>query len=350
MEMAVSNEAVAWVEEAEALLAARDLRGAERAFGRAAELGVDANRCSAGRWMAAMLGGDFEAAWRESDAIRSRGGHDPHRFWTGEELQGRRVMVRSLHGLGDAMQMLRYAPRLREMAASVIWEVAPDLVELARCCADVDEVITWGADAPAQPPEWEVQVEVMELPYLFRTTREDLPIEAHYVHVPEHMRLRAKRAMGGNGRIRVGVCSAASEWDVRRTVSPDELAPVLAENGVEFWCMDRTCGLRENRRLRNVRDECGDGLMMLAAVIANLDLVITVDTLAAHLAGALGTPGWVMLQHAADWRWMVERNDSPWYPSLRLFRQRRPGDWGDVVKTITEELKGMRDLRVGTAP
>ncbi len=91
--------------------------------------------------------------------------------------------------------------------------------------------------------------------------------------------------------------------------------------------------------MRDATAICGDGLLTLAATIANLDLVITVDTLAAHLAGALGKPAWVMLQHAADWRWMTARDDSPWYPSLRLFRQQRPGDWKSVVEAVRDALE-----------
>jgi hypothetical protein len=332
-------EATECVERAEALLAARELDAAEAAFHSAIAGGADPDRCSAGRWMVQMLRGQYEAAWRESDAIRARGGEDPHRFWLGEDVRDRRVMVRSLHGFGDAVQMLRFAPQLRELAASVVWEVAPDLLELAHCFAGVDEVVTWGDRAPTQAPEWDVQVEVMELPHLFRTTLAQLPVATKYVHLPEQICQSAASAMRDSGRLRAGLCSAASTWDERRTLPPMELNELVSEDQVEWWCMDRTGGLRGDPRLRNLRDECGDGLMMLAAAIANLDLVITVDTLAAHLSGALGKPTLVLLQHGADWRWMVKRHDSPWYPTMRLYRQSSPGAWHDVVAQVSRDLK-----------
>ena len=119
--------------------------------------------------MAHMLAGNFAAAWRESDAIRQRGAPDPHRYWTGDDLRGQRVILRCLHGYGDAVQFLRYVPRLRALASHLVVEVPPAMMEIASCFDGVDDVITWGAGAPAVPPEWNAQVEVMELPYLFRT-------------------------------------------------------------------------------------------------------------------------------------------------------------------------------------
>jgi ADP-heptose:LPS heptosyltransferase len=112
-------------------------------------------------------------------------------------------------------------------------------------------------------------------------------------------------------------------------------------DGIEFWNLQGGSAAEEANGLpiRDATDEYGDGLLPLTSVIAQLDLVITVDTLAAHLAGALGTPAWVMLQYAADWRWMTGRSDSPWYPSLRLFRQSQPGDWRRVVEDILTALK-----------
>ena len=174
-------------------------------FDRAEAMGADPDGCSAARWMAAMLRGDFAAAWRESDLIRQRGGDDPHRFWMGEDPRGRRVMVRCLHGFGDAIQFLRYVPRLRAMAAHVIVEVAPRMVELAPMLDGVDEVVTWGSGAPASPPMWEVQVEVMELPYLFRTTSEELPVAVEYLRVPREDVEEAAKAMGETSLLRVGV-------------------------------------------------------------------------------------------------------------------------------------------------
>ncbi|HKO17371.1 MAG TPA: hypothetical protein VJU82_00640, partial [Acidobacteriaceae bacterium] len=144
---------------AEWLLECRKLAHAVPALNCAELRGASPDRCSAGRWLAAMLRGDFPAAWVESDAIRSRGAPDLNRFWQGEDIRGKRVIVRCLHGFGDAVQFLRFAPMLRALVSKLIVEVPPAMSEIARCFQGVDSVITWGEQAPAVPPQWDVQVE-----------------------------------------------------------------------------------------------------------------------------------------------------------------------------------------------
>ncbi|MGI4853303.1 MAG: hypothetical protein ACRYF4_04545 [Janthinobacterium lividum] len=324
--------------DAEVALEKRQLDAALQAFDAAEQNGAAPDRCAAGRWTAWMLKGDFAAAWLESDAIRARGGHDPHRFWQRESVDGKRLIVRCLHGLGDAVQMLRYLPLLRARCSSVTLEVPPRLLPLTPLFAGVDEVVTWGEDAPEEPPSWDVQVEVMELPYLFRTAVEDLPVAEHYLSVPA-----AGLFVMAGPLPRVGVVWSASEWDVTRRLPVECLQQVLAVPGIEFWNLQGgpqhdPAGLPGIwNRMRDAA-AFGDGLLPLAAVIANMDLVLTVDTLAAHMAGAMERPAWVMLQHRADWRWMHARGDSPWYPTLRLFRQPRQDDWSALTTQMCEAL------------
>jgi hypothetical protein len=328
--------------DAEASLKRCDLLAATRGFDAAEWRGADADRCAAGRWMAAMLQGDFASAWRESDAIRRRGAPDPHRFWNGEDIRGKRLMVRCLHGFGDAVQFLRYAPGLRARAADVIYEVAPRFVELARCFDGVDHVITWGKSAPDPGPEWDVQMEVMELPYVFRTEAHELPITEGYLRLPERVLAGVAKDMGRSDITRVGLVWNAGEWNPSRCVPFRVLSPLLESAGCEFWNLQgpEKSSERPNPSSRFLREAygCRDGVLTLAGVISQLDLVITVDTLTAHLAGALGVPAWVMLQYAADWRWMTGTSESPWYPSLRLFRQPRRGDWESVVADLRRAL------------
>jgi hypothetical protein len=326
---------------AETCLDRRELVGAMEAFDAAERDGANADRCSAGRWMVSMLRGDFESAWRESDAIRRRGAPDPHRFWNGEDIRGKRMIVRCLHGFGDAVQLLRYARELRDMAKEVTFEVAPRLVELARCFDGVNRVITWGDSAPRRPPAWDVQMEVMELPYFFRTQIRDLPIAERYLRLPEHAVARVRNEMVRSTNARIGLVWSSGEWNPSRNVLFNHLAPLLGSPGCEFWNLqgpEAAAGDSVCDSLREVRG-CRDSILTLAAVICELDLVITVDTLAAHLAGALGVPAWVMLQYAADWRWMTHTSTSPWYPSLRLFRQPRPHRWESVVADIQCALR-----------
>ena len=341
----VRDEAADLLDRAEEMLDRRKLSEASRMFHQAEAIGAAPDRCSSGRWMASMLGGDFEGAWRESDAIRLRGKPDPHRFWNGEDLQGARVMVRCLHGFGDAVQMLRYASQLREIASHVIFEVPQQMLSLAPLFRNVDETITWGDAAPQKPPEWDVQVEITELPYLFRTTLAELPITTSYLKLPETMVRQTAHAMGPVPRPRIGLVWASGEWNPERSVPLALLEPLIDETSFEFWTLQGDTAANDARRwikagmIRDARAVCRDGLVSLAATIANLDLVITVDTLAAHLAGALGKPAWVMLQYSADWRWMTAREDSPWYPTIRLFRQPKPGDWSVTVDTVRDALQ-----------
>lgn len=332
------------LQRAEELLQGREIAAALVAFDYAELNGAEPDRCCAGRWSAHMFAGDFASAWHESDAIRARGAHDPHRFWQGEDIAGKRVIVRCLHGLGDAVQMLRYLPLLRTRCANVIVEVPPRLLQLGACFAGADDVITWGEDAPTRPPAWDVQTEVMELPYLFRTVERDLPLATRYVQLPAAEQQRVSHAMGASKRPRIGIVWSASEWDVTRCLPMDCVARLARVAGVEFWNLQggaKHDAALHDSALAGMHDAAslGDGVLTLAAAVEHLDLVITVDTLAAHLAGALGKPAWVLLQHAADWRWMHARDDSPWYPTLRLWRQPAPGDWRGMVEQVCREIE-----------
>jgi hypothetical protein len=329
--------------QAQEWLHRRELNAAIKAFLEAETLGADPASCSAGRWMAHMLQGDFQSAWAESDAIRASGAPDPHRFWQGEDLRGKRVILRCLHGLGDAVQFLRYIPALRSIAASLIVEVPPALVELAACFEGVERVITWGADAPHAAPPWDVQVEINELPYLCRTTAEQLPLATRYLHLPDAALQHFAPHANHPESLRAGLVWASGRWNPTRSIPFDMLRPVLEYEGCEFWNLQggserqRWSQLAPSPHLHDA-SACEHSIVALAATIAQLDLVITSDTLAAHLAGALGTPAWVMLERAADWRWQHAREDCPWYPSLRLFRQQHDGKWADVIDRITNEL------------
>lgn len=342
MSASLTGDALADV--AEVALGEERLVEAVRLFNMAEPDVRDPDRCAGGRWMAHMLAGDFAAAWRESDAIRRRGAPDPHRFWNGEPLAGKRVMLRSLHGFGDAVQLLRFLSRLRGMVEELTVEVAPHLLPLAPCFAGMGRVITWGPDAPAEPPVWDVQLEVMELPYLLRVTAADLEPKTGYLRVPAQVQAAAAACMGAKRMPRVGLVWSAGEWNMTRSVPFDELRRLLAVSDVEFWSLQGKGAGAVWGELGEQRDvfECGDGLPMLAGVIQQMDLVITVDTLAAHLAGSLGVPAWVLLQHRADWRWMSGRADTPWYPTLRLWRQREAGDWAGLVDEVLVALQAWR--------
>ena len=334
-------------EEGERLLQARQLDLAYACFMDAERAGEDANRCAAGRWMIDMLRGQFDRAWKESDSIRQRTATDPDALWKGEPIDGKRVMLRCLHGFGDSVQFLRYLPALRARAAQVTIQVAPRFVDLARCFAGVEEIITWGEDEPVSEPRWDVQVEVMQLPYLFRTTLEDLPLATNYLSVA------AGNPATHISKMRVGLAWSAGEWNPSRSIPASGFSRLLETEHCEFWNLEGEAEGAEKTVSPALREDlcCRTTLIGLAKRIAALDVVITVDSLAAHVAGSIGVPVWVLLQHAADWRWMVERDDSPWYPTMRLFRQKQTGAWSEVVSEVAKELQQLAathaETRVG---
>jgi hypothetical protein len=150
--------------------------------------------------------------------------------------------------------------------------------------------------------------------------------------------------MGDPTQPRIGVVWAAGDWNPARSVPFPSIKRLLEIPGCEFWNLqggfahDAWFSLPGNKRFRDVA-ECGDGVVTLAAVISQLDLVVTVDTLAAHLAGAIGIPAWVLLERDADWRWMSNRSETPWYPTLRLYRQAEQADWDSLISIVSEQLK-----------
>ena len=324
---------------AEELLAKRRLDAALRRFQGAEAMGADPDACAAGRWQVHMLRGDFAAAWKESRTVREGGKAQENCLWRGEDVRGKRVMVRCLHGLGDAVQFFRYAPQLEAMAESVVWEVPPELLHLAPYFRGVKRAVTWGEGRPA-PEDWDVQIEIMELPCLFQTRLTDLPIATNYLWLPRKLADSVHAGMGTASTPRIGLVWAAGEWNQSRSVAPELFSQILETGGCEFWNMQGGSAqhFAAQDKLRDTK-LCHSGVLALASVIEQFDLVITVDTLAAHLAGALGVEAWVMLQYAADWRWMMERDDSPWYPSLRLFRQPTPGNWAAVLHAVRYALQ-----------
>ncbi|MDP9169908.1 MAG: ADP-heptose--LPS heptosyltransferase [Acidobacteriota bacterium] len=316
-----------------------------RNFERAELLGHDPDECAAQRWYCWMLLGDLERAWQEGDAIAARGAPDPNRLWDGLPLDNKRVIIRCLHGYGDAIQFLRYAALVRGRASRVIVETHLEMVPLLSGLAGVDEVITWGDGSSAGFSAWDSQIEVMELPRIFRTTLETIPWRRPYLSVTAATKQESARNLPSHGLPRVGVLWTSSNWNEERSIPFPEFSRILQVPGFSFFSFQRGPARRDLRSL--VDTACHDtaehspGIHDTAADLANMDLLITVDTMAAHLAGALGTPVWTLLPYRADWRWMLQREDTPWYPTMRLLRQTEPGNWSPVIDRVVRDLIGL---------
>jgi hypothetical protein len=269
-------------------------------------------------------------------AVRARAGaavsHLPRHeqpVWDGRPLEGRRVLVRCYHGLGDTLQFIRYAPLLRRVAREVVVWAQPELVRLVETVEGVGRVLPLHDGAPEA--EFDADVEVMELPHVFRSTEATIPARVPYLRVPPAPR-------DPDERLAVGLAWRAGGWDERRSVPVALLAPLAEIAGVALHVLQRGPGLEE--RPPGFGAVAGsDDPWEAARTMRALDLVVTVDSMPAHLAGALGVPTWTLLHADPDWRWMRDRDDSPWYPTMRLFRQRRPGEWADVVRRVAERLR-----------
>ncbi len=341
--------------QAEHQLAMRNCTAALRAFHQAERCGTEPDRCDAGRWMANMLLGAYEDAWQASDRIRSRAGHDPHRFWNGEPLAGKRVMLRCLHGYGDTVQYLRWLPQLRALAGQVTVQAAPEMLPLLACLPDAGQVLSWTVPGESDQHLWNVQIECAELPYTFRATPATLPSPTRLAF-PEVALHTLRTRMGPRSRPRIGLVWHGSDFDPARSI-PFELLrqTVLHNHDVEFWSLQppslnapwlAICAERGwNNRTFYTGADSGSGIADMAAFASQLDLVLTIDTLAAHIAGSIGLPTWLLLKHDADWRWMLDRDDTPWYPTTTLFRQPTPGDWLTVLKRVCDRLRDWNEER-----
>ncbi|MDQ6705072.1 MAG: tetratricopeptide repeat-containing glycosyltransferase family protein [Acidobacteriota bacterium] len=307
-------------------------------FRRAWDLGVDLDRGAQERWMIFMLLGRFERAWQESDRVlrnRKNSGVDcrdwPLHFrfvWDGSPLAGKRVLIRCYHGLGDTIQFIRYAPLLKQIASRVTVQVQAELIPLLRSMGEIDELIPLAASTPE--PRYDVDIESMELPHAFRTVPGTIPSTVPYLRVETPPRTSRE--------FRVGLVWTAGAWRPERSVPLSEIATLADIPNVIMYSLQRGPAMRQSL----FPDAGSDGILEAAQAIAGLDLVISVDTMIPHLAGALGKPVWTLLHYHSDWRWMLNRSDSPWYPTMRLFRQPAPGDWSSVIEQVKRALKSPR--------
>ena len=288
-----------------------------------------------------MRRGDFAAAWVVSDQVlRARDGRRDwsaprhlQAVWDGTPLDGRRVLVRCWHGLGDTLQFVRFVPTLRERAAEVTTWAQPALLPLLRTVPGIGPLLPLHDGDPGVA--YDVDVEVMELAHALRATPDALARPVPYLHVPPAALRRTTP-----DALAVGLVWECGDWGRERAMTIDDCRPLLDVEGVALHLLQRGPALAGCPPGFGVPSGADDPYEA-ARVVRALDLVLTVDTMPAHLAGALGVPVWVMLPTPGDWRWMDDREDSPWYPTMRLFRQARdrPGDWAPVVARVCAELR-----------
>ncbi len=294
--------------------------------------------------IALLLSGDFprgfvEYEWRWHQKGFSLG-HYLHNVWDGSPLDGKTILLRGEQGFGDAMQFIRYLPMVRaRKPGRVVVECQQPLIRLFETLDGIDQLVVKGEPLPPL----DLQAPLMSLPRILGTTLDTIPNHVPYLHTVESEALKC--LLRTESQLKVGIVWAGSTMnrtDRHRSLSLSHFLPLLQMNDVSFYSLqkgDRVADITQDiPNLVNLDPHIHD-FADTAAITEQLDLVITVDTAVAHLAGALGKPVWVLLAFAPDWRWMLERSDSPWYPTMGLFRQQKRGDWSFVFAAIKQALQ-----------
>jgi tetratricopeptide (TPR) repeat protein len=284
----------------------------------------------------------FESRWgQEHWAGKRRNFRQP--LWLGEQpIAGKTMLLHNEQGYGDAIQFARYAPLVAAQGARVILEVHPPLKALMSTIANVSHVVA--TDEPL--PAFDIHCPLMSLPLAFATEVASIPAAIPYIFPPVERSEKWRNRLAQGGTPKIGIVwagSAAHRNNHNRSITLREFSRILSTPGLQFVCLQKDVNaadlevLRSNGRVEVLDDEIAD-FADTAAIMAMLDLVVSVDTSVAHLAGALGRPVWVLLPFSADYRWLLDREDSPWYPSARLWRQSRIGDWDGVLERVEQEL------------
>ncbi|MGD0461132.1 MAG: tetratricopeptide repeat-containing glycosyltransferase family protein [Tepidisphaeraceae bacterium] len=302
-----------------------------------------------GHWnlgLTLLLVGDFAAGWTQyewrkkmPDVVRPRNFTPPE--WTGEKLDGKTILLHAEQGFGDTLQFIRYVPLVVERGGRVIVECPPELATVLRGVEGIQEIFVQGQTLPS----FDTHRSIMSLPLTFGATAQTIPAKVPYLAVPAD-RIAAWRQRLGDAPLGVGLVWAGGPQysdDSRRSMRLEHFAPLAAVKSARFHLLQKGPAASQaatpppGMDLVNWAADLHD-FVETAALITNLDLVISVDTSVAHLAGALGKPVWVLLPFVPDWRWMLNRDDSPWYPTMRLFRQPAAGDWATPIAQVVQAL------------
>ena len=291
--------------------------------------------------------GDFQAAWPEYEWRWKRRGFSRPAFgqplWDGSNLNGQTILLFAEQGLGDTLQFIRYVPFVRRLGARVLVQCQGPLLRLLATCWGINRLVREGDSLPP----FDVQIPLLSLPRIFRSTLATIPANIPYLCADPDSSVHWRSQLSSLKGFKVGIAwqgNPEHQRDRRRSVGLLTFEPLARVPGVRLVSLQKGPGSEQLRDIEDrlsvldVADRLGD-FADTAALLSNLDLVITVDTAVAHLAGALGIPVWVVLPLDPDWRWLLDRQDSPWYPSMRLFRQTAWGDWTGVFERVTEALR-----------
>jgi len=301
--------------------------------------------------------GDYKAGWEQYEyrwqkkQLKSERREFPQPMWRGERnIEGKTVFLHSEQGFGDSLQFIRYAPMVAALGARVLLAVPPALRQLMGSVEGVAQVYTDGDVTP----DFDLHCPLLSLPLAFGTELATVPARVPYLWPSrEKLETWSPRLLSETGRLRVGLCWAGNPGHVNdrnRSMALSHLIDVLSLPNIDFVCVQRELKDEDAAILRDY------GVLHLggqftsfadtAAVVALLDLIVAVDTSVAHLAGAMGKATALLLPFSPDWRWLLNRADSPWYPSMRIFRQAAPGDWRELAARLRDELCDAAEGRI----
>lgn len=288
---------------------------------------------------------------------------DTKRFKTFIESDGKlhdkKILLLHDFGMGDVLQFIRYAQLIKEQGAYIKAIVHKPLVSLIKLCPYIDEVYPEGT---AHPPH-DFSAVFMSLPYIFNTTMQTIPSRIPYLYADQKLVEEWQQKLLSDTNIKIGICWSANTYDSKllktlssaRSISLKMLYPLATMQGVSLYSLQKTTGTEQindlpaDFKIKTFNDDFDTihgRFMDTAAVMRNLDLVLTIDTSIAHLAGGMGVNTWLMVPYVADWRWFEGRNDSPFYPTMKIFRQQKQGDWESVINDVKKELEKIIIKRV----
>jgi ADP-heptose:LPS heptosyltransferase len=293
--------------------------------------------------------GDFINGWKEYEwrlKINARPSvkEFSQLLWDGSDISGKTILLYTEQGHGDAIQFIRYVPAVVQRGATIIVECQKELASLFQNVEGIKKVISIGEQLPA----FDLHCPLLSLPLKFNTTLDTIPAEIPYIKVnPLSTRKWKDKLSDDSSKLKVGLVWAGSQShkdDRNRSFALNTFAPLAQFDNIVFYSLQKEKGSEqakkppEGMKLIDHMEEIND-FSDTAALIENLDLVISVDTAVAHLAGAMGKPVWTLLPFVPDWRWLLNREDSPWYPTMKLFRQPSHSDWKSVIHKVAEELR-----------
>ena len=346
-----AGHAVAWNNLGLALQSINDVDGAIAAFRRAIALQPDFEHAHWNLALALLLDGQYAEGWREYESrfALPELGKDRHAFagptWDGASPAGKTLLLYTEQGLGDALQFARFVAPLARAGARCIVYCPQSLAPLLATAPGVAQTVS----DPAPLPHYDAHLPLLSLPRILGTTAEAIPADVPYVAVAPERRAAVRASLHASPqRLNVGIVwtgNPANPSNRIRSVPLDALDPLFEVEGIDWYSLQQgrtTPDFSPAARKARLRPlPAGWSLVDTAALVSELDLVISVCTSIAHLSGALGRPTWTMLACAADWRWLQDRADSPWYPTMRLFRQPHPRDWSAVARSIAFELRAL---------